>query len=115
MGESNLTWMHSPKTLYKVTAHDQPFVQSKGFAIIKTNQQLSIPKEGVDLMNVKFMYFRKGVLYRPYWELDTLSHTNIMNSCFYWSHVPEIFLYPACIMGGGGGAVFAVEHACTEP
>ena len=25
-------------------------------------------------------------LYRPYWQLDTLPHTNIMNSCYeYWA------------------------------
>jgi len=35
--------MHSPKTLPA-----QPFVQNKGFAIINTNQQLSIPKQGVE-------------------------------------------------------------------
>jgi len=40
--------MHLPKTLHKVTA--QSFVQNKGFAIINTNQQLSIPKESIDLM-----------------------------------------------------------------
>jgi len=34
--------------MHKVTA--QPFVQNKGFAIINTNQQLSIHKEGVDLI-----------------------------------------------------------------
>jgi len=35
--------MHSPKTLHKVTA--QPFIQTKGVAIINANQQLSIPKK----------------------------------------------------------------------
>jgi len=36
------------KNPHKVTAH--PFVQNKGLAIINTNQQLSTPKEGIDLM-----------------------------------------------------------------
>jgi len=49
--------MHlSKKTLCKVTA--QPFVQNKGFSII---QQLSNPKESVDLMkgelSIKLVYF----------------------------------------------------------
>jgi len=51
--------MHSPKSLHKVTT--QRFVQNKGFAIINTNQQFSIPKEGVDLMkgelSIKLVYF----------------------------------------------------------
>jgi len=53
------------KTLHKVTA--QPFVQYKGFAIISINfnQQLSISKEGVDLMkgklSIKLLYFMQGV------------------------------------------------------
>jgi len=42
--------MHSPKTLRKVYVVAQPFVQYKELTIINNNQQLSIPKEGVDLI-----------------------------------------------------------------
>ena len=64
--------MHSPNTLLKVTP--RPYFRTKALPSSATliNSFLS-PCKGVDLMKGELY---AGRLYRPYWELDTLPHTN---------------------------------------
>ena len=64
--------MHSPNTLLKVTPRSYFRTKALPSSATLIKSFLS-PSKGVDLMKGELY---AGCLYRPYWELDTLPHTN---------------------------------------